>query len=638
MLQAIRDRVTGILAWAIVGLIAITFALWGIDSYLRQDAKVYAARVNDVEIPVQTYRLAFQQQVNRMRELLGPQFRREAVDNDAFRRAVLDRLVEEELIVQAASAAGMRISDGLLAARIHAIKAFQDEDGQFSPDKYKQLLARQGIPPARFEGDMRRSLLISQYMNGITGSAFVSRADVDQALRLQAQTRKVRYLRLPAAAEMLRQTVTPEAVDAYYQAHRDEFMEPEQVRIRYLELKLDDLAGQVAVDEEEIRQAYEAELAKAEGQEQRRARHILIKLDPDADEATVAAARERAQALVEQLRKGADFAELAKAESDDPGSASQGGDLGWFGRGAMVPEFEEAVFALEKGQISDPVRTPFGFHIIQVTDIRRSGAPSYETERERLRQEIARSKAEGRFYELMEQLSETSFETPDTLEAAAAATGLEIRESDWFSRQGGEGIAASPKVVEAAFSEDVLEAGNNSTAIEIEPGHLVVLRVAERKAAQPIPEAAVRTLIETRLKQEQAREAVKATGEKLLERARQGESLEALARVTGHALEDAGRISRGNQSLDRAILRAAFRAPRDAEGKPVVSGVQLADGDYVLIEVSDIQDGDPDQVKKAEREGFARSLAQLRGNEEAQAVVAMLREAAEIEINLDAVR
>jgi len=635
MLQAIRDRVTGILAWLIIGLISIPFALWGVDQYLQRDVKLYAAKVNDVEIPVQEYRFAYLQQLNRLRNLLGERFDRAMFSTPEFKKQVLERLVEEEVIVQAASEAGMAISDALLASRIHAMQEFQ-EDGEFSEERYRLLLNRQNLTPARFEQLMRRSLLIDQYVGSIRDTAVATPAEVDQGLRLQRQQRHVRYVRIPAS-DFRDVEVSEEDIKARYQELKDRFIEPEQVRLQYIELKLADLAAGIEVDEDELKRLYEQRKQQA-ADEQRRARHILIEVGQGASEQEVEAAREKAEALVQKLREGADFAELAKAESDDPGSAPQGGDLGFFGRGAMVPEFEDAAFTLARDAISDPVRSPFGFHIIQVTDIRKAEVPSYEALRDELIEEAYREQVEERFYDLADRLSSAAFEQPDSLAAAAEATGLEIRETGWISEQGGPGIAANPKVAAAAFSEDVLEGGNNSEPIELGPDHVVVVRVAERKPARQRPLDEVRDQIEAQLRFEHARVGARLRGEALLGKLEAGEAFDVLAKAEGLELLDAGFVARNDRRLDPQFLAEVFRAPRLPEGRPSRRGLSLGNGDYILFEVTEIRDGDTGAIGDDERKAFAHNLARLHGNMQAQAAVEALKEKAVIELNLDAVQ
>lgn len=632
MLQAIRDRITGIIAWVIVGLISVTFALWGVDSYLRQDSKGYAAKVNDVEVGTDQYRLALRQQANRLQSMLGERFDRSMVTSDEFKRAVMNRVVEEELLLQAADAYGMSISDGYLGARIHADESFQ-VDGEFSPERYKNVLAQQGLSPALYEHQMRRSLLINQLVNSVSSSSIVPDASVARGLRLQSQTREVAFMRLPVNSQLPKVSVSEDEVKAYYEEHSARFVEPQQVKLRYIELSLDDLREEIEVGEDRLRQMYQSEKERLAGEEQRQARHILIEVGEDASAADVAAARDKARSIYQQLQAGADFAELARAESDDPGSAGQGGDLGWFGKGFMVPEFEEAAFALEEGKISEPVRSPFGFHIIEVTGVRQEDVPAFEEMRDELRRQVTQVEAEQRFYEVADRLSALTFEIPDSLQPAADELGLEIHTSDWISERGGPGIGQYERVVSSAFSEDVLDARNNSQILEVDPNHVIVVRVAEHKPAEPLPLDAVREPIRERLKQQKAREQIKEQGEALLGRLEEGVRLEALAEETGFKLEAPGAIRRNDPKVGPQIAAEAFELPRRSDGEPAYTGFTTTDGDYILLKLLDVEAGDPDAVKDADRMAFRRNLLQLYGSIETQALVEQLKAKAEIEIN-----
>lgn len=630
MLQAIHDRVTGWIAWIIIGLIIVVFALWGIDSYLKSEAKVYAAMVNDVEISVPEYRAAKQQQVQRMRAMLGNQFDVALTNTPEFKTAVLDRLIEEELLVQAATDAGLSVSDGYLAARIHAIPEFQGDDGKFSQDRYQRLLAQQGMSPQQFERQVRRSLLINQFVGSLSDSAVVVPQEVEQGLRLQGQERKLKYLRIPMARYLDKAEVKPEEITAFYDANKARFVEPEQVRLQYLELSLDSIAAGLQASDAEIEDLYASEKAKLTVDEQRRARHILIKLDEGAEEAAVAAAEKKAEDLVKRLRAGEDFAKLAKEFSDDPGSAAEGGDLGLFGKGMMVPEFETATFALKKDEISDPVRSPFGFHIIQVTEIQAAKTPELAEVRAQLAEEAKRKQAEQIFAERSETLGTLSFEHPDTLTVAAEQLDLKLQESDWLPASGGPGIGSHPQVMEAALSEDVLSGGNNSQAIEIGADHVVVVRVLEHKPVKQLELDMVRDAIVNNLRQEAARKAARAEGEALVKRLEGGAALADIAAELKLEVTDAGFIGRNDAKQDRQIVAEAFKVPRTEAGKTAAAGAGLVSGDYVLMQIEAVRDGEIAGIGEEQRKEFQRNLNQLYGTLESAALLEQLKSKADI--------
>lgn len=634
MLQAIHDRVTGWIAWLLVGLIAVVFGLWGIDSYLQRDSQVFAAMVNGVEISVPEYRFNKRQQVNRMRDMLGEQYDATLPGTTEFKSAVLNRMVEEELVVQAATAQGLVVSDSLLAARIHSIPDFQ-QDGEFSQDRYKQLLSQQAMSPQRFEDQLRRSLLINQLVASISGSAAVAPQAVDQGLRLQGQERELRYLRIPISHYLATAEVKPEEVAAFYESNKTRFVEPEQVRLQYLELSLDVIAADLKATDDEIEQLYATDKGRLGIEEQRQARHILIKVDEGAADGIVDAAKAKADDLVKRLRAGEDFAALAKQYSEDTGSAAEGGDLGMFGKGMMVPEFEAATFALEKNAISDPVSSPFGFHIIQVTDIQPAKVPSLDEVREQLASEVVHRQAEQLFFERAEALGSLTFEHPDTLSFAAENLGLKVLESGWLTAAGGEGVGAFPKVMEAAFAEDVLNGGNNSSVIEVEPNHVIVVRNVEHKAATQLPLETVRPSIETNLKQQAARKASMDAGVAWIEKLDAGSTLEDAAQAMNAEVQDAGFISRGDSKHERQIVAEAFRVPRAEAGKVANAGASLANGDYVLMQVAAVRDADISGVDEAGRAAFRRNLDQLYGSLESTAFIEQLKAKAEIQMDVE---
>ena len=317
---------------------------------------------------------------------------------------------------------------------------------------------------------MKQDIIINQFTTGISLSAAVPEQSLSQAFTLEGQQRRFKYLQLPLSMFSSRVTVSDEEAAKYYETHGEAFMTPERVRAQYLELDVATLDPGVEVDEQAIQALYDEQASNYVTPEERHARHILVQLLPDADEAATAAALEKANSIVSRLDAGEDFAALASELSDDPGSAANGGDLGFFGRGLMDPEFENAVFELEPGERSKPVKSPFGFHIIELVEIRPEVATPLAEVRDELLKQLLSAERSDLFYEKSETLSNLAFEQPDTLQGAADELELEIRDTDWVSVNEGTGIAAHAAVREALFSEDVLDNGNNSAAIEIAHG------------------------------------------------------------------------------------------------------------------------------------------------------------------------
>ena len=632
MLQAIHDKVTGWIAWIIVAALVLVFALWGIDSYMKSDAKVYAAKVNGVEISVPQLQRAIQNRKNQLRQSLGDKYDPSLINDNALRQQVLQQLINQELLVQAAQKSGMTISNGLLAAQIRSIDAFQD-NGKFSEKRYQQLLARQGLTPPRFETQMRRSLLISQLAGGISDTAAVTDQAVNRVYALQAQERKLAYLTIPAARFEPDAKVSDKQVDAYYQAHKQQFVVPPKVKLSYLELDISQIAKHVPVTDQELKQLYQDKKSQFTTQERRHVRHILIKVSKDAGKAQVEAARKKAESIVKKLRNGASFAKLAKEDSDDPGSADKGGDLGWFAKGAMVPAFDKAAFSLNKDQISDPVRTQFGFHVIEVTGIRPSHVKSFAQVRDELADQVRKQKAEDKFYDEQEKLANLTFEHPDTLEPAAKALKLPVEHTGWLSSDAHTGIAQHSQVMKAAFSPDVLDSGNNSQPIKLGANHIVVLRVDDHQAAKQQPLKAVHDEIVKRLREQQARKQARARGKALLGKLQSGAiSLDEAAKELGVKVNDPGFVKRSDAQDDPAIVSKGFELPRPDKNAPSAAGVELGGGDYALVQVSAVRDGDASSLSKDARASLRKNLEHFHGQAEVQALVDSLRKSAEIDI------
>lgn len=633
MLQALRDRVMGVLGWFVIGLITITFALFGLGSYLQDHSQLYAARVNDVEIAPRELQMAYQNQRARMEQMLGDAFDPALINDQMLKQQALENLIGQELLLQAARADGMTVSDALLAARIHAVPAFQS-DGRFDQERYQNLLAQQGLVPAGFEQDTRRLLTVEQLVSGISETAFVTDAEINLAYSLQNQKRSFEYLLV--AAEPFEATIEPDAADieAYYAKHSERFVTPRRVRLSYVRLNADALGKTVDVSDAEIRQSYEQRKASLKTQEQRRASHILFQVDVDADDDAVNKVRAQAESVLQQIRGGADFAKLAKQNSADPGSADKGGDLGYFSAGAMVPAFDKAVAALQVGQVSDLVKTQFGFHIIKLTDIKASEMPTLEEVRAELVAQIKQRQIDDLFYDQLEQLTNVSYENPDNLQAAADALGLEIKSTEWIDE--GDGNAADigkyPSVRAAAFSDDVLEAGNNSEPLEVGQNDAIVVRIKDREAAHPTPIEEVRDRIIATLKKERATDAARARGEQLLEKLTAGAALKELADAEKLAYQEADAAGRDASELNPEVLRSVFRMPRPDADKALDKGFALINGDYAIVRLSAVSDADPSTMSSAEREQMKRGFVNLRGNQALSTLSDDLRRQATVEI------
>ncbi len=632
MLMAIRDRVMGLVGWVLLGALFIAFAFFGLNSYFTSNAKTYAADVNGVEITIPEYQRAYQQMRNRMQRMMGEAYNPAMIDEDALKKSALQELIREQLILQEAHDDGYAVSKQLVAAQINAVPAFKGDDGKFSVEKYRQVLQMQGMAPAEFEWRLSRELMVNQVINGIAQTAGVSRQDLERIYRLQMQQRRFSYLELPLQQSSAEVKVSDSDIEQYYTAHAGDFMTPERVKIQYLELKADELQVSDVPDDQALHALYDEHSDRYVTPEERRARHILVSLPPDANEDAERKAREKAESLLARLEKGESFEKLAKEASDDPGSASKGGDLGFFSRGVMTPEFDTVAFSLEKGGRSGIVKSAFGFHIIEVTDIKPQHARPFDEVRDELVKEYQAQERGDLFSDKAETLANKTFEQPDTLQGAADTLGLEIKTSDWLTKEGGPGIGQYEMVVDAAFQEDVLEAGNNSEPIELGDDHLVVLRILEHQLAEKQPLESVKDKVTAEVRDVKTRELVSTRGDSLLKELRSGTPLADIASAQQLKVRTTGLIGRNATDPAPRIVTEAFLLPSAADKGQSTTGFSLDSGDYVLLALEEIKDGDLSSLSKDDQQKVRQELNRIIGASEVNAFTDELKNRAEITI------
>ena len=632
MLLAIRERVMGVVGWVLLGILFIAFAFFGLNSYMQSSAVNYAAVVNDVEITPRQQQRAYQSLRSRMQELMGDAYNPAMLDEAALKAAALQQLVNEELLLQAAESEGFAASDQQVAIRINAIDAFK-QDGVFSKEKYNRVLNLQGLSPAGFEWQLQREIISDQLQAGIVQTAAATQNDLQQAYMLQGQQRSFRYLTIPAADFHTQVEVSEDEIKQYYDAHADDFMTPERVRVQYLLLDMDSIVAESAVDEQALQALYNERSETYVKPEQRHARHILIQLEPDADEASAEAALQRAQDAINRIKGGETFEAVAREMSDDPGSADSGGDLGFFSRGLMTPAFEEVAFSLSPGELSEPVKTPFGYHVIEVLEIQPQTATPLEDVREELVETLQAEERSDLFYDRSEILANLTFEQPETLQGAADVLGLEVMESDWISRDGGPGIGENQDIVEMAFSEDVLLNGNNSTAVEIGDDQVVVLRLLEHQEAAHQSLDEVRELVKQRLTDEKARLLAESKGSELLDAlTTQEKSLEETAATLEAEVQQAVMVARNASGHPAAVVAKAFMLDVSGDDNPTYSGLTLPGGDYVILALDEVKQGDLASLPEAARRQAWQEFSRIQGAAEMAAVQETLRAQADIVI------
>lgn len=625
MLQTIRDKITGWVAGLFLGAIGVVFVFWGID--FQSGAAAFAAKVDGETIPAETVRRAWQQRQSQLQQMLRNELPPEMAK--AQQTALLDQFVQQSLLTQRAQDLGYKVSDQALARRIMEIPQFQ-VDGKFSADRYAGLLRSSGTTEAQFESDLQSELLLEQLQSGVTESAFTVPYELDRRYALEKQQREVDYALVPANEFLASAKVTDEQIQQYYEQNSNDFLLPETVDLQYIELTRAQAESKVDVSEQALKEYYEQVKERFESPERRQGRHILITATDGLDDA---AAQKKAQELTDKAKGGADFAQLARENSKDPGSAAQGGDLGWAQKGMFVGPFEDALFSMQPGEIRGPVKTQFGYHVLKLENIEKGQLQSFEQARAEVEAEYRKDRAQTAFYDDSQKMADAAFAALTELDSVAKSMNLQVKEIKGFTREGGGEFGADPGVIEAAFSEDVLARRQNSPMIPVGEDKAVVLRVVAHKPAEPRPLAEVRSAIETQLRAQQAREAAAAKGADAVARLQKGESWESLSAL---GVKPVGKrfVTRDDSIAPPAVLRSAFQASKSeiSEAKPYVAGVTTDDGNYAVLAVTQVRNGEASTEAEAERNTRRRQVERRTGGEEMTAYVE------EAERNADIVR
>ena len=624
MLQKIRDKITGWVAAVIIGVIAVVFIFWGIQ--FESSVTAAAAKVNGEEISMQAVQRAWQDRQNELQQVLRDELPESLVKSEQQR--LLDDFIRRELLVQRAADAGFRVSDADLVEAIAAIPALQ-VDGRFSRDRYAAVLRSQGRTETQFENDFRRDLEVSQLSNGIGVSAFALPGELNRRIALEGETRDVEYAVLPAAGFAAGAEVTPEQVTAWYEKNAADLRTPESVDLQYVRLDLADVEAGVEVTEDALREFY-AQVAPERyvSTERRRARHILIEAGADD-----AAAREKAEQLATRAKGGEDFATLATENSDDPGSKGQGGDLGWATRESFVAPFSEALFAMAPGEVRGPVQTQFGYHVIRLEEVDAAHQRSFEEVRDELEGDFRRERAQARFYEQSQALADEAFASLSELDSVAGKLGLTVQSVDGFTRQGGGPFGAEQKVIDAAFSDEVLQERQNSPAISLGEESVIVLRVTDHQPPAQRPLEEVRSEIEATLRNEAARQAAEAAAKAAVERLAAGGSLSAIATEAGAQTTGPTTFSRSDEAIPLELRKAVFLAPAPVQGQVSHGTAVLPNGDAVVFAVNAVRAGSMSPEVAAQFAESAQRAAQQTALAEFAAYVAELERNAKVTRN-----
>jgi peptidyl-prolyl cis-trans isomerase D len=628
MLQRIHDSLS-LGRWVVViilGLIAFSFIFWGIDFGLMGMSN-FAAKVNGEDVPLLDFDRELQERQNQYQQV----YRTEITEDlrRELRRAVIDDLVSQTALRQRVEEQGYRASDTRVAGSIREMPAFQ-LDGQFDQTQYQGRLANAGMTPTQFEELQRQSLEVGDLQSGILDSTFLTPAEFRRYIELFNERREIAYALFETAAYSDDITIDEVAITTRYENNQASYQTAETVDLEYVELALADIAANVEISEEDLLAAYEEERERFETTEERRTRHILIAVEDGREDAAKAAA----DAVVTRLRSGEEFAAVAAEVSADAGSKGQGGDLGWVGRGMFPASFEDALFALEAGAISDPVRTDQGFHVIRVDEVRAGELQPFEAVREELAAELRTRRAEDEFYERANELGEKAFDAYDELASVAEETQLQLKTLMGFPRSGDpNAFENSAAVVQAAFAEEIVDSGRNSELVELADDHVLVLRVAMRHLPVTRPLDEVHEQIREELTRERAVELAEQAAQAFIAELESGAGdAAALATARGGMWNPPAWVTRTDGNVPTEVLSAAFSLPKQAVSAAQREIIALANGGQAVIQVTAIERGEPGTMAQQERDQRQRQLADQAARAEFTAYAATVRDKATVRV------
>jgi peptidyl-prolyl cis-trans isomerase D len=627
------DRNKKLIQITFLVLIVPPFALFGVDAYFRGiEGGQTVAEVGDYVVSEEEFSRALRErQQSLQRAMQGQRIDPALLDTPALRTATLETLIQRRLLIDQAHKAGIAVSDGQLKAAISSEAVFKDANGKFSFSNYEQYLHSENMTPAMFEARLRQDMMLRQVTDGYAGSGFVPRTVSGLLARLAGEQREVSHATLSPDGFLARVKLDAEAAKQYYDANTGEFRVPEQARVEYVVLSADALMERLQPDPAEVKKFYDANRSQFGAEEARQAAHILVAVEAGASPEMKQKARAKAEAIHRDLaKKPAGFAEIAKKQSNDPGSAAKGGDLGYVSRGSMqdIPEFERALFQLKPGEISAPVETQHGFHILRLLAVRESRVKAFEEVRGQIEMEMRKQLAARRFAELADGFSNVVYEQSESLKPAAELSGTALLQSGWITRASAEAPLGNARLLAAIFSDETLKDRRNTEAIEVEPGILVAARLLESKPASIRPFEEVRAELERKLASREAARLAAEEGRRLLDELRQGKPVQ----VAWSAPQTVSR-DEPPKDLPEPVLQQAFRM--DAAKVPAYSGVDSLQGTYVLLRVSKVQEAGNIPPEKAK--ALSDRMRMMQGQEAITAYIASLRQRAGVKINQERV-
>lgn len=617
MLTKIREKAHGIFAQVLLLGMCIAFGLWGIQSYTDSNKETAVASVGNKDF--------HQRDVNKAYEQYSQQFQGMGIDEQSLKDQALAKLIKDEVLLQYAYKQNLVASDNTTRDFIKTLPYFQ-LDGKFNEGQYKAFLSSQRMTSADFVSRIQNSLIMGQVQDSIISSSFATDYDIESFFKIQNQQRDVNTVTITIPT--LTEQPSEADISSYYQQHQEQYQIPEQLSIEYVELSLAELAKKVPVTDEKLKAFYEEQKDTYATPERRKISHILFIVNDKIDDKT---ALEKAQKAKQDLASK-DFSALAKEISDDKVTAKTGGDLGLFNAGTMEKPFEEAVMTLKVGEVSNPVKSKFGYHLIKVTELVAGSVKPFDSVKDEVTKAYQKAQAETSFSESGETLTSQSFEHPDSLQAVAETLGLSVNKTALFTKDKGEGIAAEDKIRGAAFSEEVLQ-GNNSAPVELGSDRLVVLRQLEHKEATAKDLNSVKAQISALLLLDKAKLQAVTKAKQIATRLQAGETLQAVASDQKLEIKKVTGLTRnGKTDLSPQLADAVFKAAKPVGDKPSITLVPLATGEQVIVSLTKVTAGTMSEDDKKKLELAKKNIANAFGQNEFNTVLNSLQSSADISI------
>lgn len=590
MLTSMREGIKSskVLKFVLLLFICAPFAFFGVNSYFGNGGASSAVKVNGEDVPLSMFDDELNMQRNRLKQAFGGAIPAGFASEDMLRQQALEGVITSAVLRGLADDQKLVVSDRSLALAITETEAFQ-LDGVFNQERYEAQLRSVGYSVASFEAQFRGDVALQEFRDSIVNSNFVLENEELSAAKLNNQIRNAAYIEFKL--DPLLETIELEEnqIELYFEENKENFKHPERVKIEYIELSSLGLTESIEISDEETQEYFSRNSSNYRVPEERSASHILIALSQDASDDDVAEKQKLGQDIKARIDAGEAFADLATEFSEDPGSATNGGSLGFFGKGAMVPEFEEAAFSMEVGSVSEPVRSDFGLHIIKLDEIKAESGEELSAVKDDIVDLLKQQRANEKFFDDNELLANKTYENPDSLIPASEDAGFEIKTSGWIDRLTSEGIGANKKIIAAALDPEILNAGNNSPVIELEENHVVVLRVLEHDPERQKVLDDVREDLQKQLKRENGAKTLKSTAQKAVDLFLSETELKSIAEELSGELVEFSDIARTSTTVDRSILASLFAMPKPTAGKNSIKSLQLPSGDQVVISLAEIK-------------------------------------------------